>query len=299
VNSGYIPIIFVYGGKGVGKTTAVLTMPGTIDCISYDGMSMDIKYQLVKTDPTVEDRIKVFNIGVLELLQENEITNSDVVLEHGVRGYDYTKAIVSESKADWIVFDGVDYLVNYAEMKMRKENNFQPYEGFKNLNLWKYRNQLLRSILTLATQKANCGVILIGWEETTQYDEEGKTKNEKAPKWTDIFKTASSIVAHITQYNVPSQQVHLHYYFIDSSKNEDLFKTAERVEISNKRPLITIEKYNYLLQRNGKEIVQPIKPVEPPQPVEAPKPAEKPSEPEKGKMEVEVENPIDDDGWGI
>ena len=249
----YKPIFFFYGAKGVGKTTAALSTYGTIDCISYDGMSMDIKMQLIKNNKENNDRIKVFDIGVIELLNEDEITNSEAVLEHGVRGYDYTKAIISESTADWIIFDGVDYLVNYAEMKMRKENNILPYEGFKNLNYWKYRTQLLRSILTLAAQKANCGVILVGWEEISQYDEEGKTKNVKAPRWTDIFKTASSIVVHISQYNIPSKQQHLHYAFIDSSKNEDLFKTAERIDISDRKSLINIEKYNYLLQRNNKK----------------------------------------------
>ena len=309
-STGYKPIFFFYGGKGVGKTTAALLTPGTIDCISYDGMSMDIKLQMVKLDPANEERIRVFDIGIIELLQEDEITNADAILDHGVRGYDYTKAIVSESTADWIVFDGVDYLINYAEMKMRKENNILPYEGFKNLNLWKHRNQLLRSILTLASQKAGCGVILVGWEQIDQYDEEGKTKSVKAPKWTDILKTASSIVTHISQYNVPSQQLHMHYGFIDSSKNEDLFLTAERIDISNRKPLITLEKYNYLLQKNGRSptssiVVEtneiPKEDISIPEVKEEPKkevvntssPAPKVKEPEP------VENPVDNDGWGI
>ncbi len=305
-STGYKPIFFIYGGKGVGKTTAALNIPGTIDCISYDGMSMEIKLQLVKQDPVNEERIKVFDVGVLELLQEEEITNSDAILDHGVRGYDYTKAIVSESTADWIIFDGVDYLVNYAEMKMRKENTLLPYEGFKNLNLWKHRNQLLRSILTLASQKAGCGVILVGWEEITQYDEEGKTKNTKAPKWTDIFKTASSIVIHISQYNIPSQQVHMHYGFIDSSKNEDLYRTAERIDISNRAPLITIEKYNYLLQKNGRspavvvmaEDKEEISPPAKEEKIEEPKPVPVVKEVVQKVQEV-VTNPVDDNGWGI
>ena len=319
--SGYKPIIFIYGGKGVGKTTTALLAPGTIDCISYDGMSMDIKLQLVKQNPANEDRIRVYDIGVIELLKAEGITSTtgevlvpidDAILQHGVMGYDYTEKIIQESTADWIVFDGVDYLVNYAEMKMRKENQLTPYEGFKNLNLWKHRNQLLRSILTLASQKAGCGVILVGWEEISQYDEEGKTKSVKAPRWTDIFKTSSSIVVHISQYNVPSQQQHLHYAFIDTSKNEELFKTAERIDISNRKPLFTEEKYNYLLQKNNRQpyianTVQEEKKETPPKESipptikevalnvqETPSP-QNVSIPQNNQ----VENPIDDDGWGI
>lgn len=318
--SGYKPIFFIYGGKGVGKTTAALTTPGTIDCISYDGMSMDIKLQLVKQNPENEDRIRIFDIGVIELLKADDSISTtgetstqagvsdDPILKHGVMGYKYTEMILQESTADWIIFDGVDYLVNYAEMKMRMEEQIAPYEGFKNLNLWKKRNQLLRSILTLASQKAGCGVILIGWEEISQYDEEGKTKNVKAPRWTDIFKTSSAIVVHISQYNIPSQQTHVHYAFIDSSKNEELFKTAERIDISNRRPLITQEKYNYLLQRNNRQpyisnTVQQEDSTEkkvetqinPKEPVVALKK-------EETKIEAPitpVENPVDNDGWGI
>ncbi len=324
--SGYKPIFFFYGGKGVGKTTAALSTPGTIDCISYDGMSMDIKLQFVKENPDNEERIRVFDIGVIELLKaEDNLPQSgdatgvanDPILKHGVMGYNYTEMIIRESNADWIIFDGVDYLVNYAEMKMRMEEQLGPYEGFKNLNLWKKRNQFLRSILTLATQKAKCGIILVGWEEISQYDEEGKTKSVKAPRWADIFKTASSIVVHISQYNVPSQQLHLHYAFIDTSKNEELFKTAERIDISGRKPLITEEKYNYILQKNHqtayvpkialgntKEENKPPEEVLPPENITNKEPeteqrSEKIEEFPPQEKTNEVDNPIDNDGWGI
>jgi len=311
--SGYKTTEMIYGAPKVGKTTAAFSRPGNILCISYDGMSKDIKRQMVKKDPTNDERIQIFDIGIMtEQAQEGLIDDPDIILDHGVLGYEYTKAVLLEAKdVDWIALDGVDFLVNYAEMVMRKHNELKPYEGFKNLNLWKERNYYVRKIHTLALQKARLGVILIGWESLVSFDEEGKSKTIKEPKWVDSMKTSSGFVFHITQQNFPSQGKHYHYAFVESSKNEDLYRTGERIDLSDSKPLMNFERYNYLRKLNGMAPIQSIIPTVaieneqlkatvPPKTVIPPKETISSEKSITNDPEIVQETDIDsDDSWGV
>ena len=240
----YKPVIVLYGAKGSGKTTSALSVPGTILALSYDGQTSIIKKMLSAINPNNEKRIHVINIA-------GRVANLDPLLGGSI-AVDLTLSILQNNKADWIVIDAGEDLLNYCERKMRYSNGATISEGV-DWNLWRERSAYFDQIHNLAVAKANVGVIYTTWEKTEETTIEGKIKKATAPVWVTRMKSASNIVLHISVDERPSQNKNFYYVHVDSDKANILFRTGEVIDVTDLRPLITEEQVQGIQLKLGNE----------------------------------------------
>jgi len=80
---------------------------------------------------------------------------------------------------------------------MRKRQGIMPFEGFKNLNLWKERNAYIRQLHRLAQRNARVGVIYNTTYQIEEVDRAGETKKIEKPKWADLVMYETDFAFHI------------------------------------------------------------------------------------------------------
>ena len=240
----YKPVIAIYGPKGGGKTTLALSTPGTILALSYDGQTSIIKEMLVNANPNNRDRIQVVNIA-------GRVAKLDALVGGSI-AVDLTLSILENNKADWIVLDAGENLLQFCERKMRYNNGVTIAEGV-DWNLWRERNAYYDQIHNLAVAQANVGVIYTTWEKTEETTIEGKVRKSTVPVWASRMMEASNIVLHVSVDERPSQNKNYYYVHVDSDKANMLFRTGELLDVSDLKPLITMEQLQALNLKLGKK----------------------------------------------
>ena len=192
------PTFTNWGDKGVGKTSfAFSAFAGTIVALSYDGKSRIIKKKFVDLDPKNKDRIIVEDLTIPDYNDDSISIAPEFILDTGELVVEQTRYILANYKPDWFLFDGEDLLVQHCEMYMRKRQGIMPFEGFKNLNLWKERNAYIRQLHRLAQRNARVGVIYNTTYQIEEVDRAGETKKIEKPKWADLVMYETDFAFHI------------------------------------------------------------------------------------------------------
>ena len=216
----------IYDGKGTGKTVLALSLPGRIFAVSMDQQTAIIHQDFFNSDPriVVWDGIEFFN-------SKDPTTK----LETAVKTMEYINWLLENSckefAPDWILIDGTERLNHVCEMAMRAQENLMPYEGPKNLNVWKSRNDKVNNIVQRATQLAKLGVIYTAYATTkTVTTAQGEIKRE-CPKWFGDVEQKTQIVIKTSSEKVAGGTEFIAY--VESSKT--VFMSTGRKAIVGER----------------------------------------------------------------
>jgi hypothetical protein len=240
------PIFYIFGDKGVGKTTTALTLPGTHGVISLDRKAKRIKDQIVKRDPSAADRIHIYD-GVRYMSG-----NRDTLTEDSFITLKYIVKLLNEMPpVDWVTIDATEVLLTICEMTMRYVNRLDPFVGFKDWTLWKQRNAYVQEIHRLTYSRARVSPIYTGFSSTVEkLTERGIEETNEVPKWVDEIKSESDIVIKITQHLHGDTKTASQFATIVTSKLDTLLRTGDVIEISNYRPLLSVKQIeDALIQR--------------------------------------------------
>jgi len=217
-------IFVIFGGKGKGKTFQALSFPGKIIALSFDRKTDIIKQNLYNGD----ERIKVY-----DMIETLDYSDDSTMLKSADETFKRTLKILEESKnegPDWILIDCLPETIRMAEFTMRFRNDLAPFEGIKNLNIWKERRMFIRQIHKLAYEAARRGVIYTTDSEKDEIVEAGElVTKQDAPVWLDIIMRETDFVLK-TDYNRTSNK---HIVRVDTSKDDKLLKTGSIFDVSN------------------------------------------------------------------
>ncbi len=235
------PVFFIYGDKGVGKTTLAFTFPGELAVISLDNQSKRIKQQFTRFDPAAERRIHVYNGTKYYTYNIENATAS------GYLSLQYIKTILNSIQADWIIFDGTEILLKICELAMRYINNIPLLSGVE-WQYWNYRNYFIRELHNLALNHAKVGVIYVDWQVTIDDDSQATTKvaQKAVPKWASDIKHDTEFVIYIDRVinkslKSPVSTTATYIATVESSKDDRVLKSGQSIDISNYRPIITAQ----------------------------------------------------------
>ena len=204
--------IMIYGPKGHGKTVLAFSFDGIHACLSFDHQSNVIKHTMYNSD----NRITVYNA----LRYYSQVTPLEI-LESATITFDYVLALldeISKNPPDWIVIDGLEFLKEMCEYKMRAGNNLQPFEAFGNWGFWHERTMYMDQIDRRCKEIAKKGVI---YSSYIQYHEvEDKVSGKKTleePKWAGNIKTRTRIVIKVDAETTAEGR--MFYGTVESSKD--------------------------------------------------------------------------------
>lgn len=181
--------IMIWGDKGTSKTTTALSLPGRIFAISLDQQTKIIHEDFFNSNPRIEvwDGIEFFNSK-----------NPETKLETAVKTVEYINWLLENPctnfKPDWILLDGTERLSHVCEMAMRAQENLLPYEGVKNRNAWKYRNDLVNNVVQRAVQIAHLGVVYTSFTNIKTVDTALGEEKREGPKWFGEIEQKTQIV---------------------------------------------------------------------------------------------------------
>jgi len=220
--------IVIYGLKGSGKTTLGLSFPGKIGILTFDNKTQPIAFNIYpKKD------IERFHI--VDAVKYYSRTRDDILIS-SVRTFNYVKKILKywekeKFEIDWILFDGLEVLIEIAEMVMRHENNLGYRQGFANTNIWKDRRINLDEIYQLALSVAKKGVIYTTYTSKDEVVENGQFITKKdIPKYFDVIMRDTDVV--LRTYSEFKNGKSEFKCEVDSSKIKS-FRTGEIIDITN------------------------------------------------------------------
>jgi hypothetical protein len=218
-------VIVIYGLKGNGKTYAAMTLPGSVDVISFDRKALMVKNILNKPGIRVFDGIRYMNWE-----------DTEKVTESAERTYAYLNKLLDEiakNPPDWIVIDGSEIFQTICEYVMRYRNNILPFQGIANLNLWKERRLYIRQIHQRCIQIAKRGLVYTTYVDKDEIVEDGEIRTKKdVPRWIDAILYETDIVIKVEGRQQPSGRQFIAE--VESSKYPNLFRTGTRLDITNK-----------------------------------------------------------------
>ena len=186
-------VYLIYGHKGHGKTYLAMTFPGTIVILSFDRKSALVKAQHFRG----QKRIKVFDV-----VKYLDYSTPERWLETAEKTFRYLNAlldyIAEKIQPDWIVIDGAEIFQQICEMTMRYRNNLMPFQGVKNLNLWKERRLYIRQIHNKALSIAKKGLIYTTYVDKDEIVIDGELVAKKdVPRWIDAIMYETDTVIRV------------------------------------------------------------------------------------------------------
>lgn len=232
--SGKEGIVF-FGHKGSGKTSAAYLLEGEKVVLSFDGKSLRAKETMRPDDKSVT---------VLDM--RKYITHwKSKMTEGGKKTIDYTVWLLSETAkrggCDWVIIDGLDILIEQAEMAMRYDHKIGPFDAFASLNWWKDRKLNIRMVHESAFACARKGVC---WSTYTDKDEIVNNatliKKTDVPKWMDIVMYDTDTVIK-TQIDTLEGKQRFRLYVVTSKIKR--FKTGDVLDVTN---VLTLDKAKHV-----------------------------------------------------
>jgi len=219
-------VITDYGLKGEGKTGFAFSFPGRIACLSFDRKSKQVWEEMYNKDQriVVYDAIRYLNkmSGPLWLKTADKTFKYVMLL---------LDEVITPTKPDWIVIDGAEIFTQLCEMIMRYRNGLQPFQGIKNLNLWKERRMLIDQLHNKCISIAKEGIIYTTYTRKDEVVEDGQFVTRKdVPKWIDAIMLYTDIVVRVRSKSGKDGRVFTAE--IESSKTKKM-KTGKIVDITN------------------------------------------------------------------
>ena len=220
--------ITLYGLKGESKTYTAFSVPGEVNCLSFDKKAFPVKESMYNADA----RLHVYD-AVRYLREDSDLE----MLDSAERTLKYVFGLLDSwenNKPDWIIIDGSEILVNVCELVMRARNGLQPFSGVQ-MSLWKARRAYLKQVHRKAMSACKRGLIYTTYvEEQVLKREAGNIVESKAvPKWVGIQMEETDVVLHVTAEDDKRSGTTRYFVHVDSSKVPE-FKTGLRVETTNK-----------------------------------------------------------------
>lgn len=213
----------IYGDKGSGKTVLAFSEKGKIACLSFD-----LQSQIIAKDfPPFKEK----NITVFDAVRYYSELDPEMKLESSERSLRYINALldgpIKKLQPDWIVLDGTEIFTHICEMTMRARNNLQPFEGIRNLNVWKERNMYMNTIHRKASQVAKKGVIYTAYVRiNTITTAQGETKREQ-PKWAGDIQYKTRVVIKVEAETM--QDSRIFYATVESSKVTEIPTSGRKI----------------------------------------------------------------------
>jgi hypothetical protein len=221
--------LVIYGLKGNGKTYTAISLPGSVDVLSFDRKATMVKTQITKLFP--DKRVRVFDcLRYMNWEEPEKMTESAEIT------YRYVNAILDEivkSPPDWIVIDGSEIFQTICEYVMRYRNNILPFQGIANLNLWKERRMYIRQIHQRSVAIARKGIIYTTYVDKDEIVEEGDLVTKKdVPRWIDAILYETDVVVKIEpKWEGGTRRF---YAYVESSKYPEFLRTGAVLDITNK-----------------------------------------------------------------
>lgn len=221
--SGKEGIVF-FGQKGTGKTSAAFLMDGSKTVLSFDGKSLRVK-ELMRPD---DKNITVFDTRKYISHWKNQMT------EGGKKTIEYVLFLLHETEkrggCDWVIIDGLEMLIESAEMAMRFDHKLGPFDGV-NMSYWKDRKMNIRAIHDAAFACAKKGVIWTSYIDKDEIVNNATLVSKKeVPKWMDIVMYETDAVVK-TQIDTIGGKEKFRLYVISSKIRR--FKTGQVLDVTD------------------------------------------------------------------
>ncbi|GEM_PF-1543695 len=218
-------VVVIFGDKGTGKTVTALSFPGKVVALSFDRKTAPIKKRFYKNPG---------NIIVFDAVKYMR-WDPKVATKYAEKTYHYIMKILDyvekKVKPDWIVIDNTEILEQILELVMRYRHGLKPFQGIRNLNVWKERKYLLRDIHNRALGIAKRGIIYTTYTTYEEVIAEGElVARKEMPKWIDIIMFEADVVLQ-TVYNSFDK---VFYVKVITSKFDDIIPTGETYDVTNK-----------------------------------------------------------------
>lgn len=230
-------VIVEFGGKGVGKTYDMYSLPGRKLVLSFDGKSQGIKDGSYGSDPN----IRVFDAThyYSDFGQPEHITFS------GMMSVEYInwglEQLVAVHRPHWIIFDGLTVLINIAEAKMRYLHGVATMsEGFRELAWWKDRSLVIKQLHRKAASMSLIGVAYtadyafnVADEGSSDVRTTAKDAPDRVPKWVDIIQKEADIVVEKRTYYSSATKERVYEAYVQNSKDHlrDILETGKVIRI--------------------------------------------------------------------
>ena len=206
-------VIFIYGKKGSGKTTLASAFPGNTLILSFDSKSFTGN-RVIKEGRTI----------AVNMIEKYDTSSDESKLESASNVYTDVLTLLSlasQYDIDWIVFDSFETLSQICEMKMRKEEGLRPYEGIRNLNLWKKRNDYIYYLYKKAMGAAKKGVIFTSHFTIEQVITDGGEFAKEVPAWSQNIMRETDVIIK-TDCSYVNNRPHFRIT-VESSKIPEIF----------------------------------------------------------------------------
>ena len=227
--------IVYFGQKGAGKTSAAYLLEGKKVVLSFDGKSLRVK-ELMRPD---DGDITVLDASKYISHWKNKMT------EGGKKTVEYCKWLLNETTkrggCDWVIIDGLEMLIEAAEMAMRFDHKIGPFDGFANMGFWKDRRANIRAIHDSAFACATKGVV---WTSYIDKDEivnnATLVKKTDIPKWMDIVMYYTDAVVKC-QIDTIEGKERFRLYVLTSKirrfKTGDVLDVTDVLTLSDAKPV--------------------------------------------------------------
>jgi len=220
-------VVCIHGQKGQGKTALSFGFPGKKYVLSFDRKSKRIKEYMYNNSN------KIVIVDIIKFLTSQK----DNYLESCVKTYECTEMAIEEignrGDADWIIFDGLEVLIEMSEMKMRFDNQLLPFQGIANLSVWKDRKLNIRNIHEKAFQRVKKGIVYTTYTAKDEIVEEGQIiAKRNIPSYIDIIMYQVDVVMEsyieFTKNKEATYKVHI------KTSKIPIFKTGDVFDMTNK-----------------------------------------------------------------
>lgn len=222
-------VVLIYGHKGHGKTFLALTFDGEKYVLSFDRKTALVKKKHFPNDKTIH---------IFDVVKYMDYSSPEAWLKTSDKTFRYVNALIDKvickKQPDWIIFDGLEILHQIVEMTMRYRNNLMPFQGIKNLNLWKERKMYLRQLHNKALNCVKKGIIYTTYIQKDEIIEDGEVVNKKdIPKWIDIVLFETDTVIKVVSKITESESMDKSFIaVVESSKG--FLPTGLRADVTNK-----------------------------------------------------------------
>ena len=235
----FAPSFLIYGHeKGVGKTfNTFKTFPGSILCLSYDGQSEIILYEMAKRDPSMLDRIKVIDFYAWEdpRVTESSLQGDARTIENSKCVIETTLKLANAVKADWIMIDGVPMLnqrVNEYVRAVRGITNLQQPLIGNDLIGWQARGKFYDDLLRAMLKNSYIGPLATTYAKTIA--SEVFKKESKTPEWKSWFEWSLRNIIYLEKDKAERR----FYAVLESLKGfSDLGQEGDKIEVTGWKPI--------------------------------------------------------------